>query len=272
MVDQLGHRGPDDSGVFIDNKVGIGHTRLSILDLSDAGHQPMKSRDGRLTICFNGEVYNFRELRSELVKQGYQIHSGSDTEVVLAAYEAWGIDCLKRLNGMFALAIWDSTEQKLLLTRDRFGIKPLYYRLSNERLLFASEPKSILAVDPQQKIDWSGLHQYLHFGSSLGETTLFDGIKRLPPGVAMVYDPHRHQVEQMEYANLADIEPLKLDYESAKTSLKQKLDQAVKSHLVSDVPVGVFLSGGIDSACITAFASRHYEGTLATYSAAFDFD
>jgi len=272
MTATLAHRGPDDRGCFIEGPVGLGHTRLSIIDLSAAGHQPMRSADGRWTLVFNGEIYNFRDLRDELEAAGSTFRGHSDTEVLLAAWSHWGPAMLGRLNGMFAFAIWDGHTKTLSLARDRFGIKPLY--LAHTRtggLVFGSEIKAILAsgfVD--RHIDPAALHEHLYYGNSLETRTLFAGIETLAPG--HVLHVSEAGIRREAFWSLDSVPVLDLEPADAVTAVRDALARAVTRQMVSDVPIGVFLSGGIDSSCITAFASRHAEGRLQTFSVGFDFD
>ena len=267
----LRHRGPDDEGVYTGHGVGLAHTRLSIIDLSEGGRQPMRSEDGRYVVSYNGEVYNFRELRQRLEKRGHEFRSRSDTEVVLRAFAEWGESSFAMLEGMFALAVWDSEERRLYLVRDRFGIKPLYYHADTDRVVFGSEIKALLASgEVGRELDWAGLHEYLYYKTALGERTMFAGVRKLLPGHALTVDEDGARV--WEYCSVFDVEAVDDDYGTAVERVRELFDQAVKAHLVSDVPVGVFLSGGIDSSAITAFASKHYGGKLKTFSAGFDFD
>ena len=267
----LRHRGPDDEGEYTDGGAGIAHTRLSIIDLSESGRQPMRSDDGRYVIAYNGEVYNFRELRQTLERCGHEFRGRSDTEVVLRAFIEWGESSFGMLEGMFALAVWDSAERRLHLVRDRFGIKPLYYHADAERLVFGSEIKALLASgEVGRDIDWGGLHEYLYYNTALGERTVFAGVRKLLPGHALTLDDSGVRVR--EYCSIFDVEAVEDDYATAVEKVRGLLERAVRDHLVSDVPVGVFLSGGIDSSAITAFAARHYRGRLKTFSAGFDFD
>ena len=271
MTRTLEHRGPDDEGVAITGPAGLGHTRLSILDLSAAGHQPMASADGAVTLVYNGEIYNFRELRRELEAEGVRHAGGSDTEVLLRAYLAWGEVAFDRLHGMFALALWDARASALHLLRDRFGIKPLYYATLPSGIVFGSEIKAILAsrLTPRE-MSWRAFHEYLYYGNSLGAGTFFDGIRKLQPGHHLVFTETGATVRA--YWTPDAIVPIDDPPEVAARTVLAKLDAAVKSHLVSDVPVGVFLSGGIDSSAIATLAQRHHAGPLRTYSVGFDFD
>ena len=267
------HRGPDAEGQYARGNVVLGHRRLSILDLSEAGRQPMQTDDGRFVISYNGEVYNFRELARAHSIGG--LRSGSDTEVVLRLFAQRGAACFAELNGMFAFALLDNRERKLWLVRDRLGIKPLYFLLDRDRLVFASEVKGIAALAPgQQDCDLAGLHEWLYFGNPLAGRTLYDGIRQLLPAQYLELDLDSFAHSVRTYWSVAEqasrsTPPPSLD--QAMESTRQLLEQAVKRQLVADVPVGLFLSGGVDSSALTAFASRHYGRRLATYSAGFDF-
>ena len=273
-LEAMRYRGPDHCGEFQDGHVWLGHLRLSILDLSSAANQPMVSTDGRFVICYNGEVYNFAELAQSLDIYGMRSHS--DTEVLLNAFQRIGVDVVSQFNGMFAFAIYDRLKQKLWLVRDRLGIKPLYYRLDEQGFAFASEVKGLVTADQSlARCDLSSMHEWLFYGSSLGERTLYEGVHQLLPGHWLELD-----IASFEFSTQAYWSPLQhvgttpvLDSTpDLVAEIRRLLEQAVTRQLVSDVPVGVFLSGGIDSSVITAFAARHYQGKLATYSAGFDFD
>lgn len=268
MADALRHRGPDAAGVLADGPLGLAHTRLSILDLSEAGGQPMRSEDGRYAVAYNGEIYNHRELRGELEARGRRFRGHSDTEVALRAWMEWGTDAFARFEGMFALALWDGRERRLQLARDRFGIKPLCYRAGGDALVFGSGIPALLASgEVPARTDWAGLHEFLHFGAPLGERTILDGVRNLPPGCALTLDGSGLRVAP--YASIFDAEEVRDDLPTAVRRVRGLLERAVRAHLVSDVPVGVFLSGGIDSSAITAFASKHYGGRLRTFTAGF---
>ncbi|MBL4832208.1 MAG: asparagine synthase (glutamine-hydrolyzing) [Aliivibrio sp.] len=266
------HRGPDDSGVHIFEKGALGHVRLSILDLSQAGHQPMVTPDKRYVISYNGEVYNFIELRKELTGLGVVFDSGTDTEVILKGFQAWGEGLFLKLNGMFAFSIVDTKEQKMWLVRDRFGIKPLYYYSQNDVLAFSSEIKGIFSTEvATPSIEFSMLTEFSYYGNNLGEKTLFEGIKKVLPGHFLYIDLRTLSVSSKKYWSIASVEQRPFSTDSVE-KVGSLLDAAVKSQLVSDVPVGIFLSGGIDSSAITAFASQHYGGKLNTYSVEFDYE
>lgn len=272
MRDLITYRGPDGAGSMVFPEVGLalGHRRLSILDLSDAGAQPMQYAGGALTIVYNGEVYNYRELRTELEQGGYRFRSNTDTEVVLAAYDCWGKDCLRRFNGMFAFAIWDSRSRHLFLARDRLGIKPLYYYHDGYRFIFASEIKSILAVLPDKPSIHSALiDEYMTFGYLPGERTLFEGIYRLLPGNLLVYEKGKIGKEQFWDFQFDNDRDLGLTYYLEKFSFL--INDAIDLRLRSDVPLGIFLSGGLDSSAVVALLAPRVAEPLKTFSVAYDF-
>src|SRR5215470_7582331 len=259
MTDAIAHRGPDGEGQHSDGPLGFGHRRLAIIDLSPAGRQPMATKDGRYLLTYNGEVYNFRELRTELEAIGYHFHSRSDSEVVLKAFAAWGGDALVRFNGMFALALWDREERTLLLARDRFGVKPLYYAMVGNTLLFASEVKALL-VHPEMaaRLDLEGLVEYLTFQNFFTERTLFAGVRLLPAGsVLKVTVGNLHLPRAERYWDFRFREPdCAIDEQEHIEELDRLFCQAVNRQLVSDVDVGAYLSGGMDSGSITALAAQ----------------
>ena len=273
-IQSLSHRGPDSSGHYQDANVWLGHTRLSILDLSNAGHQPMRSADERLVISYNGEVYNFRSLAAE---SGFDaLRSRSDTEVVLEAFAKFGIESFEKLNGMFAFAIYDRQTSKVWLVRDRLGIKPLYYHTDSATLIFGSEIKSIIKLSGGRlTCNQAALPEWLYYGNTLGSNTLYEGIEQLLPGHFLEIDLRTFKTEARAYWSLpSQSSPIAAPYRTEAelvSTTRDLLEQGVRRQLVSDVPVGLFLSGGVDSSAIAAFASRHYDGTLATYSAGFDF-
>lgn len=279
MTDIISHRGPDDAGIYIapDAQVGLGNRRLSIIDLSHAGHMPMSNEDASIWITQNGEIYNFPELRRELEQHGHSFRSRSDTEVLIHGYEQWGIDLLPRLNGMFAFALLDLRDQsrrsgpKLLLARDRFGIKPLYYWSKNERLVFASEIKSILlANEIPAELNSEALHRYLSFLWIPGPATLFSGIEQLPPGHYLAWnDSGDERVAIKPYWQLCFNPDEHMQEKTAVEELKAILQRAVDRHLISDVPVGVFLSGGLDSTSLLALSTRNNNGGRKAYTIAY---
>jgi asparagine synthase (glutamine-hydrolysing) len=261
--DVLSHRGPDDAGEWWseDGCVGLGHRRLAIIDLSPAGRQPMQDTSGQLHIVFNGEIYNFADLRAELATRGQSFASQSDTEVILAAYREWGTDCLSRLNGMFAFALYDSRKRQVFMARDRAGEKPLFYTLANGILRFASELKGLLA-DPAspRRIDPEALDCYLAMGFVPGGGCMLQGIKKLPPAHALVFDLKGGQSRLWRYWELPELDASAADGQVDETALLDELEalleDSVRRQLVADVPVGVLLSGGVDSSLVTAMAVR----------------
>jgi asparagine synthase (glutamine-hydrolysing) len=259
MTDAVRHRGPDGEGHFIDGAFALGHRRLAILDLSPAGHQPMMTCNGRYVLSYNGELYNFQELRIELEARGYQFRSTGDSEVVLNALAEWGEGALLRFNGMFALALWDREERILLLARDRYGIKPLYYGRSPSVFAFGSEVKALLPQSSiSSKIDQEGLVEYLTFQNFFTERTIFAGVKLLPPASILRIGPEG-RVHVRAYWDYQFREPSSpLTEEDAVAELDYLFRQAVNRQLVSDVEIGAYLSGGMDSGAITAIASSQH--------------
>ncbi len=270
MADAIRHRGPDSDGLFVDGSLGLAHRRLAIIDLSPAGHQPMQTPDGRYVLVYNGEIYNFRELRIELESLGHQFRSGTDSEVVLHALARWGREALPRFNGMFALAFWDRVEKTLLLVRDRYGIKPLYYAQQNNRILFGSEIKAMLAHPGfQAEMDLEALREYLTFQNFFTDRTLFAGARLLPAGTwLLVRADGSSRCER--YWDFAFSEPETADRpEAYEEELLRLFRQAVARQCVSDVPVGAYLSGGMDSGSITAVAAGLLPD-LRTFTVGFD--
>lgn len=271
MVATLRHRGPDDEGIHLAGPAGLGQTRLSIVDLSPAGHQPMRSPDERHALVFNGEIYNYRQLRGELQTEGVRFVGNCDTEVVLHALIRWGDAALRRFDGMFAIAFWDATHRRMLLARDRFGIKPLYVYRLRDGVVFGSEIKALRASGRvERELNWQGLHEYLYFGNTLCPNTLTAGVEKLSPGHFLTVDARG--VRQEQYWSIAQSPPVADDVPTATARVRGLLERAVSDHLIGDVPIGIFLSGGIDSSAITAFASAAYPGRIRTYSVGFDFD
>ena len=270
MMDELVHRGPDDSGRYVDERLGFGHRRLSIIDLSSAGRQPMTNEDGTCVLVFNGEIYNFKELRAQLEPRGHRFRSRTDTEVILHAYEEWGLDCLSEFVGMFAFALYDSKTATLVMARDHLGIKPLYYYRDRERLLFASEMKAILRVCPESRgpnfaaiYDFVTLSRFDH-----DETTSFEHILQVRPGHFIQFDLAAARASAQErYWNCTPEEASETnDYRDPTDTFRQMFDESVSLQLRSDVPVGVFLSGGLDSSTILATAHGMTPARLQTFS------
>ncbi|NQV88719.1 MAG: asparagine synthase (glutamine-hydrolyzing) [Parcubacteria group bacterium] len=271
MGDAIAHRGPDDSGVFIDGPCGLAHRRLSIIDLSPRGHQPMSIMDGRYTISFNGEIYNYQELRDELVTQGVTFVSDSDTEVLLHLFARHGTSCLQRLRGMFAFGIWDKEKQELFLARDRLGQKPLKYYIDDKQFVFASELKAILSTGVKKQIDWDAIQDYLKLGYVPGPMTGFKGIAKLPPAHYAIVSTNGTMVTERYW---------ELDYKTKpsqstaqwREQVTDTLTEAVRLRMISDVPVGAHLSGGIDSGIITALMAQNSSEPVRTFSIGFEGD
>ena len=269
MRDIMPYRGPDDAGLHLDGTVGLGFRRLSIIDLG-GGHQPMSTADGRFTIIFNGEIYNFQEQREAAIGRGAAFQTHSDTEVILRLYAEFGAECVHRLNGMFAFAVWDSRERTLFLARDRMGVKPLYYAETPEALVFASEIKSIFAsglVTPRSRPQ--AFAEYCLFRQVAGPDTLFEGVHSLPPGCTMTIRDGRKAIARYWSPRPAGpAEPMSFD--DAVRGLRELLDDSVRLRLISDVPVGTFCSGGVDSSLVTALAARRKSDAVNTFSVGFD--
>ena len=259
--DTMTHRGPDDAGEWwsADGRVGLGHRRLSIIDLSPAGHQPMHDASGELSIVFNGEIYNFQDLRAQLITKGHAYRSHSDTEVILAAYREWGTDCLSHFNGMFAFALYDAKQQVLFVARDRAGEKPLFYHQDDGELRFASELKALLVDHTLPRcIDPEALDCYLAMGYVPGERCILKGFNKLLPAHALLFDLQTDKSKMWRYWQLPELEVVKgdLDEVALLDELEHLLEDSVRRQLVADVPVGVLLSGGVDSSLVTAMAVR----------------
>jgi len=270
MGDAIAHRGPDGEGYFSEGPIGFVHRRLAIIDLSPAGHQPMASDDGRYLLVYNGEVYNFQELRIELEAKGHHFRSRTDTEVVLKAFAEWGENALLRFNGMFALALWDKFEQTLMLARDRYGIKPLYFSRCSDVFIFGSEIKAIL-THPSMKAEMNseGLLVYMTFQNFLTEKTLFKNVSLLAAGTWLKIDA-KGKVLSRQYWDYDFSEPsVACDPAEYEEELDRLFRQAVSRQLVSDVPIGSYLSGGMDSGSITAIASQQIDD-LKTFTVGFD--
>ena len=248
----------------------LGHRRLSILDLSPRGHQPMSNKAGDLWLVYNGEIYNFRELRSELEARGHGFAGGSDTEVLLRAYEEWGMDCVRRLNGMFAFALWDNRTQCLHMGRDRYGIKPLYYLHDDGQLVFGSEIKSILAYLPDKPaVDLLALNEYFSFQNILSDRTLVSGLRLLPPATVLTVSAETGKAASRQYWDFDFSQETDASQDALHEELHSLIEQAVRRQCVSDVPIGSYLSGGMDSGSVTALAVRNM-GRIRTFTGGFD--
>jgi len=271
MTATLQHRGPDDLGSFLSGPVGLGHRRLSIIDL-ETGHQPLSNEDGTIWIVYNGELYNYQEIRPDLEKAGHRFATLSDTEVIVHAYEEYGVDCLKVMNGMFAFALWDSQRQRLLLARDRVGIKPLYYARLPGGLVFGSEVKALLAHPGlERRLDITALNLYLSLEYVPSPYSIFAGINKLPPGHFLVVEGADTHLERYWDLELEKSEPRSTRNLSECTAeVRRLLQDVVKMELVADVPVGVLLSGGIDSSAVAAMMTRASTRPVPSFSVAFD--
>jgi len=269
LRDSLTHRGPDDAGILLREGVGLGARRLSVIDLSPLGHMPMSNEDDSVWITYNGEVYNFRELRSQLEERGHRFRSHTDTEVIVHAYEEWGDACAERLAGMFAFAIWDSPRSRLFLARDRLGVKPLYFIEQGSRLVFASEAHGLhrFFTASAKGIDPLALDYYLAYGYTPPDRGFLSEIRKLPAAHSLVFDADGLRIER--YWSVAFRPSLRLSDSDALDAVEERLRTAVERRLVADVPVGCFLSGGIDSGLITAFAARASSKPLHTFSVGF---
>ncbi len=268
MADAITHRGPDDEGFYISGQIGLGFRRLSIIDLS-GGHQPLSNEDGTIWIVFNGEIYNYQALRSELITKGHAFKTKSDTEVIVHLYEEYGPDCVQHLRGMFAFAIWDAAERALFLARDRVGIKPLYYFVGKNFLAFGSEVKAILA-DPSipREVDPELVDRFLIYYYMPGGQTLFRNLFKLEPGHTLLAKNGKYELRRywdLDFSG-SDIQQSPRDFEE---QLLELLDETVQLHMISDVPVGFLLSGGIDSTAMLSFAAKKTDKPISTFTIGF---
>ena len=270
MADRLGHRGPDDTGIYIDNHASLGHARLSIIDL-ETGHQPMANEDGTVHVVFNGEIYNHRALASQLRSRGHRLRTSCDTEVLVHLYEDYGESFVDHLNGMFAIAIWDLRRRKLLLVRDRLGIKPLYWHNDGERILFGSELKALLAAgDLERGVDLRALSDYLTFGHVPAPRTIFGGIHKLEPGFLAACDASGVSLRRWWDIPFGDERAGSMQETQWVDAFADLLEDAVAIRRVADVPLGAFLSGGVDSSTVVAAMQRQHTGPVLTQTVGFD--
>lgn len=269
MNEKISHRGPNDNGIFLHKNFGLCHSRLSVIDLSTAGHQPMSNGEG-LQIVFNGEIYNFQEIKRNLESLGYKFTSKTDTEVILNSYKEWGFDCVKKFNGMFAFAILNQKDQSIFLARDRMGEKPLYYYLDKDKFVFASEIKAILEDKTiNREVDNQGLVNYFTFGHSIAPDTIYKGIKKVLPGSYIIFKDGK--IGSKKYWDLPQTQILEDRGEKHyKEKVKDLLEVSVKERLISDVPLGVFLSGGVDSSLVVAMMAKNKVSPIRTFSVGFN--
>jgi asparagine synthase (glutamine-hydrolysing) len=273
MLAAIAHRGPDNEGIYIADaangeRVGLGHRRLSIIDLSAAGHEPMSDAQGQLWLTYNGEIYNFKEIRKELEKRGHKFNSDSDAEVVIYAYREWGLNAFALLNGMFAFALWDGRDNSLLLVRDRLGIKPLYYADTPAGFAFASEIKALLTIpNVKREVDLESLDQFLSFLWTPDPKTIFRGIKKLPPGHFLIYKNGQEQIR--EYWDLEFNEDDSLSEADWIERVREQVERSTRMQMIADVPLGAFLSGGVDSSSIIALMCGMSEQKVTTYTFGF---
>jgi asparagine synthase (glutamine-hydrolysing) len=273
MRDTMRHRGPDHAGHYWspDHRIGLAHRRLAIIDLSPAGHQPMEDSTGQYIIVLNGEIYNYQELREDLLESGHTFHSVTDTEVLLESYKRWGKDCLIHLTGAFAFAIYDAVNHELFLARDRAGEKPLFYRHSDQGLFFASELKALMADSTfPRNLDLDALDYYLTYGYLPGDQSILEKTRKLLPGHAMTYNTETHHIHIWRYWELPENRPMSdVAIEELSEELEKILSTAVRRQLMADVPLGILLSGGLDSSLITAFAARESGFPIKTFTVSF---
>jgi asparagine synthase (glutamine-hydrolysing) len=268
MMQAIAHRGPDDEGIYLQGQIGLGNRRLSVIDL-EGGRQPICNEDGSVRVVYNGEIYNYKLLRRDLEKKGHTFSTNSDTEVIVHLYEDFGRHCVDHLRGMFAFALWDEEEKKLLLARDRLGQKPLFYSQRNGDFAFASEVKALLAADNQEReIDYESLHHYLSLRFIPSPGTMFRSIKKLPPAHVLVWQGGK--VSLWRYWDVSFHRKLALGEAGFVDRLEEKLECTIESHLVSDVPVGAFLSGGMDSSLIVALAAGNLKTGFKTFTIGVD--
>jgi asparagine synthase (glutamine-hydrolysing) len=271
MSRSIAHRGPDDDGTFLENGIALAARRLSIIDL-EGGHQPIANEDRSIWIVFNGEIYNHERLRDLLAKLGHRFATRADTEVVVHAYEEFGLDCVRYLNGMFAFAIWDANERRLVLARDRFGIKPLYYTVVGSEIVFGSELKALLQHPRvERRVDVVALNEYLSFEYVPTPRTIFRGIRKLHPGHWLTFSSKGLEIERFWDLSLAKSERRPpVSWRDYQERLRHELDEAVRKEMVSDVPVGVLLSGGLDSSSVLAMMRKHTSQNVQSFSIAFE--
>jgi asparagine synthase (glutamine-hydrolysing) len=267
MLGVLKHRGPDDQGIYLDDSISLGHARLSIIDLSEKGRQPLFNEDGNIALIVNGEIYNFVELRGQLELKGHKFLSRSDSEVIVHAYEEYGLDFVNKLRGMFALALYDKREHKLVLARDPIGKKPLYYHFDGKLLIFASEIKALLETNIKKELNEVALYFYLSQLYAPGDSTMFKGIRKVPAGSLLILENNKIIIQQ--YWDIKE-NIIKASENYFVKELRSLLDESTRLRMVADVPVGAFLSGGIDSSSVVAMARPYANGQFHTFSVGFE--
>jgi len=272
MTSILAHRGPDGEGLFFGKSVGLGHRRLAIIDVTEAGKQPMPNEDETIWITFNGEIYNFQEIREELQVLGYRFRSGTDTEVILQAYEEWGIECLQRFNGMFAFVLWDERKRRLWVVRDRLGVKPLFYSVLPDRFLFGSEIKALLQ-DPalEREVDYKALAYFVSLNYTPAPVTLFSRVRQLLPGHYLIVE-ESGSVQDVAYWDLRYHETENRGEQAYMEEFNAILEDSIRLRLISDVPYGAFLSGGVDSSSMAYVMSRRMRDPVKTFAIGFSED
>ncbi|MBI2251163.1 MAG: asparagine synthase (glutamine-hydrolyzing), partial [Armatimonadetes bacterium] len=270
MAEIQAHRGPDDFGLWLDNSIGFSHRRLSIIDLSEYAHQPMISADGNLILVYNGEIYNYLEIKEELKAKGYNFHSNSDSEVLLYSFQEWGINCVSKFNGMWAFAIYNKKEEMLFCSRDRFGVKPFYYFYNKKSFTFSSEIKALIAILPElRQVNYTYLYYFLSTSSlDDGEETFFKNIKTLKPAHNLLIK--KDQFKIWKYWDYEESFKSKYDYNHPEDSFLNLLKSSVQFRLRSDVPVGTCLSGGLDSSSIVTLMYKFFRIKAHTFSSMYE--
>jgi asparagine synthase (glutamine-hydrolysing) len=272
MTDAIAHRGPDGEGFFVSGPIGLGHRRLSIIDLSTAASQPLSNEDGSVQVIYNGEIYNFHEIRVELEARGHHFTSRTDSEVIVHGYEEWGADCLSRFNGMFAFALWDARLQRLWLVRDRIGVKPLFYAIGSDGIRFGSEIKAVIADRAvTRRLDPDALQQFLAFNYLPAPSTLFKDVRQVEPGHYLLVE-RSGAIRDVEYWDVVYDETTHRSEREYVEELSALLSDSVRLRLISDVPLGVFLSGGVDSSGVAYWMSRHQTQPVRSFSIGFQED
>ncbi len=272
MNNVLQHRGPNDEGIYVDDYVSLGHRRLSIIDLSEKGKEPMSNEDGSIWLTYNGEIYNFREIRERLENLGHRFKSKTDAEVIIHSYEEYGLKCVKKFNGIWAFCIYDSNKKIIFLSRDHIGMKPLYYYFDKKKFIFSSEIKGILEHNIERKLNLSSFNEFISMRYISHYETIFTDIYRMLPGESIIFDITDKKIIRQRYWGVEDFNERNIGYNMAKKIIEKELLRAVDMQLVADVPVGIFLSGGIDSSAIAAVTTKiKKHEKVKTFSIAFEY-